>query len=300
MKNNPEKISLFIAGAPKAGTTSLKYYLAQHPQICTHKLPEMTYFYDKRLFDLGYEYSFHRFFTNIRDDQILLAKHISVMYSLDAIQRLYAHNPNGILIILLRNPVERAYSAYWFARQMGWEKLDTFEEAVWSDPQRFKDPVVRKMCGYLEDGLYAKYLKGILGVFPREQVLIFSLDNFQKDPQRVCSTIFGKSKLPAFEVTTNVRYNQAAAARYPALARTISEPSRFVELKKFSRILLPVRFRDWAVANFFKKANKRPISIPPLSMETRQSLIEYFKPYNMDLSSLLGMEWPDWNNWAKT
>ena len=51
-----EKISLLIAGAPKAGTTSLNNYLAQHPNIYTHFTTEFNMLADMKDFDMGVDY----------------------------------------------------------------------------------------------------------------------------------------------------------------------------------------------------------------------------------------------------
>ncbi len=77
MKSNLKQISMFIAGAQKAGTTSLKNYLAQHPQIGTHTQEEMLYFNNDRHFELGYEYACRRYFGYVEENRILMAKHVT-------------------------------------------------------------------------------------------------------------------------------------------------------------------------------------------------------------------------------
>ncbi len=105
---------------------------------------------------------------------------LQVMTSLKAIQRLHAHNPDVILVLVLRNPVERAYSSFWFARQMGWENIETFEDAVWSDPRRLRDPLAQSECAYLDDGTYSNHIKDLFKYFSREQVLVFLFDVLKK------------------------------------------------------------------------------------------------------------------------
>ncbi len=100
--------------------------------------------------------------------------------------------------------------------------------------------------------------------------------------------------LPPFEIITGVQYNRAAASRYPALAKIIFQPSRFQIVRRISRVLLPVRYRDWIVESFVK-VNKKSAAIPPLAPDTKEALIKYFEPYNMDLGRLLGIDLSNWN-----
>ena len=108
-----QKIDLFIAGAQKAGTTSMKNYLGEHPQITTHVAQEFSFFYDDQEFNRGLEYAFsHYFYKQSISNNKIVCKHAHFYTSEKAIIRLSQHNPDCKLIIILRNPVERAYSSY--------------------------------------------------------------------------------------------------------------------------------------------------------------------------------------------
>ena len=110
-------IRLLVAGAPKAGSTSLLRYLSQHPGITTHSQPEMSYFVIDHEFDTGYDAALTKYFPNAQPDSHLIAKHVHAMFSEDAEKRMLEHNPGMQLALLLRNPIQRAHSAYWYCRR---------------------------------------------------------------------------------------------------------------------------------------------------------------------------------------
>lgn len=125
-------IDLIIAGTQKAGTSSLKHYLSQHPEIASHKQLELTPIAYKNDFLVNYEKYFEEFFTTFSSKQhkILLAKSVSVMSSEKCISTLLKHNSNIKLILVLRNPIDRAFSAFHYAKRMGWERENSFRAAI--------------------------------------------------------------------------------------------------------------------------------------------------------------------------
>ena len=137
-------IQLMIVGAQKSGTSSLLRYLEQHPDMHTHPQPEMTFFLQDREYSRGYEWAFAKYFAgeSDRDDianKQLIAKNVMVMHSPEVMQRIYEHNPDIHLVVLLREPVARAYSAYWWARRRGWENIKTYEEALAAEEDRLNE-----------------------------------------------------------------------------------------------------------------------------------------------------------------
>ncbi|MCJ7631808.1 sulfotransferase domain-containing protein [Candidatus Bathyarchaeota archaeon] len=285
-------INLMIIGAQKAGTTSLKSYLSQHPMLITHQQPEMIFFLDDETYSLGYEHAYHRYFPNYETGKMLLAKNVGVMYSNQAVERLYKHNPQMHLVILLRNPVDRAYSAYWFARRRGQEDLMTFEEAIEASPDRFQGDFRKGNCSYLDRSLYTKHLEVVFSLFPRSQVLIFLTDDMKKDIRGVCTQIFSSVGLDQdILLDTKREHNRSSIARSELLARILGRKSF---IKKAVRKILSDRPAD-GIKNMINRLNEQEISIPPISSETAQRLAKYFKPHNEKLAKLIGRDLSHWN-----
>jgi hypothetical protein len=287
-------IDLMIVGAQKAGTTSLNLYLSQHPMLITHKQTEMIYFLDDKTYSLGYEHAYHRYFPHHETGKMLLAKNVGVMYSRQAMERLYKHNPQMQVVIVLRNPVDRAYSAYWFARRRGQEDLKTFEEAIEASPDRYKDKGIFRQgnCSYMDRSLYAKHLKMIFSIFPRSQVHIFLTDDMKKDIRGVCNHIFTSIGLDQdVSLDTKREHNRASIARSELLARLLGRKSF---LKRTFRKILSDKPAD-KIKDMLNRLNEQEVEIPPISPETAARLFKYFEPHNERLAELIGRNLSHWN-----
>lgn len=286
------KLRLFIAGAPKSATTSLKEYLARHEDVLANEGRELTYFINDDEYFLGEKALWDTYFHGLDlDGKTLIAKNVNVMYSRKALERLSEHNPDMVLCLVLRNPVDRAYSAYWYARRRGWEDLDDFEVAAFSDSRRFKgDWILESGCSYLEYGMYAKHLKDVYAVFDPSKVKVYFLEDLKQRPQEVCDELFDALGLSPVEVeVTSERFNKAAEIRSKALLR-LAEPRSGV-VRSLARRFTSRRFRN-AVKRFVAGLNERPFVIPRLSDATRLRLSEFYRVPNQDLAALLGRKVP--------
>lgn len=115
-------VNFLIIGVQKAGTTSLAHFLAQHPQCMTAKSKEVHFF------DLDYRYNnginwYHRQFDldgyNSQNEPVcIFEKSPGYIFYPDAAKRIYDYNPKMKLIVLFREPAERAYFAWNMWRQL--------------------------------------------------------------------------------------------------------------------------------------------------------------------------------------
>ena len=287
-------IDLMIVGAQKAGTTSLIRYLGMHPKVCIHKQTELTFFLLDEEFGLGYDKAFKKYYCDCQDESsVIMAKNVGIMYWPDAVKRLKEHNPEMHLVAILRNPVDRAYSAYWFARRNGWESLETFEQGIDAEPIRLKEDTFKwRQCAYLDRGIYHRQIAFILEHFRRNQVHIFIFEDFKKNPDDVCRKIYNLFGLDSHSsINANSYYNKAAIARSEGIARFLNSDN---PIKRFVRSLL----RDdiaFFIKKKVKKINKKNFIPPPMNPETRMRLIEYFKEYNHTLGETIGFDSSPWN-----
>jgi Sulfotransferase domain len=106
-----------IVGAQKAGTTALYEYLSQHPQIQPTKEKELHYFNCDARYKNGIEF-YRSFFQPVVESKLAFDASPGYLHNPEAPGRIYAHNPDVKIIILLRDPVERAYSAWNMYRKM--------------------------------------------------------------------------------------------------------------------------------------------------------------------------------------
>src|SRR5688572_6669330 len=122
MKN---KIALMIVGAQKAGTTSLNNSLAQHPKIFTHETLEFGLFRDNEEYNKGLDFflknTVSKSDSSNPEKNIFIAKRVGLLHNEEMLLKLHGLNPNVKIVAVLRNPIDRAFSAFWYCRKTGME-----------------------------------------------------------------------------------------------------------------------------------------------------------------------------------
>ena len=300
------KIQLMIVGAQKSGTSSLLRYLAQHPDIHTHAQSEMTFFLQKREHTRGYEWAFAKYFAGERShdeikDKYLIAKNVMVMHSLEVMQRIYEHNPEMHIVVLLREPVARAYSAYWWARRRGWENIKTYEEALAAEETRLNEDWFKwRQCAYQYNGIYYPHVKNLIDLFGSNRVHCLLTDDLKENTETVCQQLFNHIGICSdFKPSIGKRHNQATMPRSEGFNFLFTQfLASHNPLRKVIRKLVPD-----ATAYKLRKAifdwNEKPQTNtnwtpPPLNPQTRERQIAYFKPFNEQLAELLGRDLSAW------
>ena len=174
------QLNLAIIGVQKASTTALALYLNQHPKIYFPPIKE-THFFRRPLTEQGPAGRdvgrLTQRFTDAPDGSILGDGTPIYIYWPHALELLKAHNPQIKLIISLRHPVERAYSAWSMERRREREPL-SFSDAIRSGRARVQDAPfgVHNIYSYVERGFYADQLARVFGLFHRDQVFIMRAD----------------------------------------------------------------------------------------------------------------------------
>ncbi len=300
------KIQLMIVGAQKSGTSSLLRYLAQHPDIHTHAQSELTFFLQEREHTRGYEWAFAKYFAGDTShdeikDKHLIAKNVMVMHSPEVMQRIYEHNPEMHLVVLLREPVARAYSAYWWARRRGWENIKTYEEALYAEAARLNEGWFKwRQCAYQYNGIYHPHVKNLIDLFGSNRVHCFLTDDLKENAETMCQQIFNHIGIHSdFKSSIGERYNQATMPRSEGFNFLFTQfLASHNPLRRAIRKLVPD-----AAAYKLRKAildwNERPQSDanwtpPPLNPQTRQRQTVYFKPHNEQLAELLDRDLSAW------
>lgn len=287
-------VDAVIAGAQKSGTSSLQRYLGQHPQIGTHSERELTYFVVDREFRSPYREVFDHYFpASARECDVLLAKSAGIMFVPEALERLRRHNPRCRIIVSLRNPVDRAYSAYWYMRRKGRETASSFEEAVQEHGRADDGTGWREsQLAYLARGEYADQLERVTEAFGRERWKAVLLDDLQRDAVGVCRELFRHLGVdPAFEPRAVRRHNPSKSPRSEFVSRLVVADNA---LRRALGRLLP---RSWkrAIRSVVEQVNETPFEPPSMKPETRARLVEHFRPHNERLERILGRDLSEWN-----
>lgn len=109
--------NVFIVGAQKAGTSSLHSYLSMHPSICIGQTKELHFFNREINYSKGLAY-YRALFPMVTSARYALDATPAYMHNINSANRIYAFNPESKIIILLREPISRAFSAYNMYQQL--------------------------------------------------------------------------------------------------------------------------------------------------------------------------------------
>lgn len=192
--------NFLIVGAAKAGTTSLYYYLKQHPDVFMSAVKEPNFLSTRSAHPgqgpgdvstaqsaVGTLDDYRRLFEKGQDKKAVGEASVETLFyderTIPVIQR-YLGDPR--IIIVLRDPVARAYSAYNFLVRDGFEKL-SFKDALAEEEQRTRDGY-RQIWRYREGGLYARRVRAFQEHFSRVQVLLY--DDLRDNNAALISSLY--------------------------------------------------------------------------------------------------------------
>ncbi len=198
----------FLAGVQKGGTSSLYAALISHPQIIPAKEKEIFYYGNTTNFNKGDNYYKQFFATRVyrKMHQLKTGKRsltldasTNTFDSAEAPGRIIQSIPKARIIIIFRDPVERAFSHYKFSVKNGFENA-SFEKALELEETRINsasqnplsDPYhnyVIQRLGYFKRGVYANYMPNWLNVFDRKNIYFTSSERLFKDPGAVYNEI---------------------------------------------------------------------------------------------------------------
>lgn len=187
------KVDFVIGGTQKGGTTALDTFLREHPQISMAKKKEVHFFDNERFFRGEPKFqNYHSFFDfNFKSYGVVVGESTPIyMYWQRAPERIFQYNQNVKWIILLRNPVERAFSHWNMQRNRGIDRLD-FLAAIENEKKRGKKslPYQQRLFSYVDRGFYSRQLRRIFDFFPKNQVLVQKSEDLRERPNQVLRNI---------------------------------------------------------------------------------------------------------------
>jgi sulfotransferase family protein len=193
-------LDFIIAGAQKAGTTALADFLETHPKIrMPHKdelhriiQPARHFFDDEdRFAQPEIDYTPLQRGCVLKDKSTLLGSCTPIyIYWRTAMERIWNYNNEIKLLILLRNPAERAFSHWNMQRDRNLESLD-FVAAVREEKNRAREalPFQLRKFSYVDRGFYAQQMERVFRYFPREQVHVIKFENFRDDARKTLDAL---------------------------------------------------------------------------------------------------------------
>jgi len=267
--------AFLVIGAQKAGTSALWRYLSFHPQTVATTIKEIGFFHQDEVYARGvgwYHFHFplpHR----LGPDQVTYEATPEYLYYRKCAARMCRYDPDLRLIVLLRDPVDRAYSAWymfprlfanhrenmlaiaaladgssreWLHRMLSGEEYPSFEDAATWEMAQIAKPDAASEPSWLRRGIYADQLACLFEHFDRAQVLVLDSQLLRHDTGRV-----------------------------------LDEVCHFLHLRQHS--WSPDQLKPVGVQQYRQSPSDK----------TREMLIDFFRPHNRKLFELLGrtFEW---------
>ena len=268
--------TFLVIAAPKSGTTALAAYLAEHPDV--YVAPEKEVHYFDQNFGRGVDWYRSRF-AGARGERAIGEASPTYMYDRTPVERMAALVPHARLIAVLRNPVDRAYSHYWWERSL--TETRPFGEAVRTE---MRDGSGGRRDRYLYGGRYLDKLELVTEYFPRDNLSVVLMEELLHEPERTFSAVCrfldvdDSVKPPSIGKEVNPAYR----LRSPALRRFMF---RFHLARR-----LP---QGWGTA--IDRWNRKPFRYPPMEPALRADLLRWFADDNAALARWLGRDLQIWN-----
>ena len=193
--------NLFVVGAPKCGTTSFHAYLSQHSDVFTSQQKELHFFSRKCLFasangpgdenalrDVAMEESEYLGHYVDAHQRIRADVSPSYLYYDEIAPDIRSSSPDAQVVVLIRDPVEKAYSQYLHLVRDQREEL-SFEEALRAEPNRI-EAGWSDMWRYVESSHFSKHIQTFLDVFGEDRVLILIREELATDPVAVMQRVW--------------------------------------------------------------------------------------------------------------
>ncbi len=287
--------NLFIVGAPKTGTTSLHHYLKAHPQIFMSTMKEPNYFSQNFVSTKNPNITIRdtniylSLFHKVKDEKFVGESSVSYLSIPEVSQIISKKIPNARIIISLRDPVERMFSAYLMHQKIN-NLNPIFYEEIKNEMEHFDENIYPRL---LRNGLYYDDVKNYLDTFGKKQVKILIFENWIKNPknviQEICEFLNVKNSLKNFEAESYNKY-------IPTIPRgTLGQfiLKKGIEHNKITKIL-PSSAKQFVANNILSK----PITKLKMTINERNMLINFYQKDVKKLEKLLDCKllWPNFKD----
>ena len=283
--------NFFIVGAVKSGTTSLHNYLALHPQIFMSPIKEPHFFSEvqpkknqkKIVSTISNIKDYLKLFECASSEKMVGESSPSYLSEIGTAEKIKKCIPHAKIIIMLRNPIERAYSHYLMDVYMGNEKL-SFIDALNNDMS-----LPEKGWGishmYVELGMYFKQVENYLSVFGPSNVLVIIFEDFIKNTNKTLELVRNFLELDPIGIKDKAP-QQIFNSYKPRLNFFYNLLREFKNLIKLDKLL--------SLEGYYRNINVLKHKKPKMDDASLMLLREVYQNDVENLATLLGTDLSNW------
>lgn len=281
-------------GAQKTGTTTLYHILKDHPEITvSHPRKETKFFYRDEEYELGLDY-YSKFFSYAPPKKAIGEFDPDYLFFDYIPSRIFSDlGKNMKFIVILRNPIDRAYSQYLMSVKKGFEKL-SFEEAIQQENSRLKSGTREEInnFSYITRGYYDEQIERYFKHFPKENFLFINYENeFKENLSEVIKKICVFLGISKVDLKTDLKLNSASKVKYKNLTNFIKNNS----VSGVLSYILPNKEWRKKIKRAILKWNQQRTEHIPIAAELRVSLYnKYFHKKIILLEKLIDMDLSAW------
>ena len=286
-------------GAAKCATTSLYNILKQHPQIGLSSFKEPHFFDNFNNFKNGKEWYLNNYYKSLNSFIALGEFTPTYLASKNAPQRILNCFGNKMkFIVILRNPIDRAYSHFLHTKRDSHETL-TFVQALEIEDKRLDEInnnqnfISFLRYSYIYQSKYYMHIKNYLKFFSIDQFHFVKFDDFVNDRKHTLNKI-----LKFLEVSTNedldieVYSNKSSVARSKTLKSLMKKDSL---AKRILKLMIPSLVVRQKLRNMVHASNNKASTKPVLTQEVRNHIYnEFFYKDILDLEKMLNLDLNSW------
>ena len=268
------KVDFFIVGAAKSGTTSLYNYLFKHPEVCMSSIKEPNFFSNKLLNEQKMYYKdiridsiekYHNLFNKNINNKICGEASVSYLFYDKIAKQIKKYNKNAKIIIMLRNPIERAFSHYLMDLRLGFVN-ESFDSIIYRNSKNKNQHLHYQQ--YVKVGNYSSQVLKYFDSFGKENILIINYDDFVKSPslefKKTCKLLQISKQ---FNLDFDKKYNVGKLAKNKIISYLYS----VYHLRRFVNLFFSDKLKL-----YFKRSLFHENINMSMSLKTRQYLYDYY------------------------
>ena len=280
--------NFIVAGTQKAATTWLHECLNEHPEVFVPKVKEIHFFCKepcrKSTNNLGTDWYISQFPDN-KSFKAIGEITVDYMYYEHIAKEIYNFNPNMKILFILRNPVDRAYSAYWMNKRQK-SNMPEFQEFI------------RVNHEFIDRGFYYNQIERYFEFF-KENIKIFIYEDLLRNPEAFIKEVYSFLNVDDDFIPQSLYYKVASTRKklgpvfgkvlYRYLAPILKRSSLLTYLWRAVKYNTPVKRLF-----FFNKENASKYNT--FNTNDRECLLEIYKKENKKLFDLIGRNIDEWDN----